>query len=122
MAYTQQHFRAALLAWRNGPQREANFMELWQSGNMAYLTLTVDEVEATVKEVFSSPLIPAEYVSVWDGGTLITTECKFNIDTNEIEDLQTTDEGLEGTEVCDGEFVRLPNGIVIRCRDGEVIV
>ena len=47
--------------------------------------------------------IEAEFVSVWDGYTKITTSCKVNMKTHEIYDIQKSD--VEGLNNLDTEYV-----------------
>lgn len=54
----------------------------------------------------------AKYVSVWDGGTTITTNCKYDPKTNVVSDIETSD--VEGLDMLDEEYIELPDGTEIR--------
>lgn len=54
----------------------------------------------------------ATYVSVWDGGTQIRTNCKFNPETRQVSDVESSD--VEGLDICEEEFIELPNGDVVK--------
>lgn len=56
---------------------------------------------------------PATYVSVWDCGTEIHTSCEFNSETNEVQNIESTDEGIEDLDVCEEEHVVF-NGEIIK--------
>ena len=51
--------------------------------------------------------LKAEFVSVWDGYTKITTSCKVNMKTHEIYDIQKSD--VEGLNNLDMEYVVIDN-------------
>lgn len=54
----------------------------------------------------------AEYVSVWDGGTTITTICEYNPVNKVVSDIGSSD--VEGLEICEDEYVLLSDGTEIR--------
>ena len=54
----------------------------------------------------------AEYVSVWDGGTTVTTNCQYDPQTKVVSDITTSD--VEGLEYLDDEYVLLSDGTEIR--------
>lgn len=68
--------------------------------------------------------VNATYVSVWDGGTEIRTSCVFNTETKEVEEVDSTDEGIEDLDICDEEYVELPNGDIVKdfTNDGSTYV
>lgn len=56
--------------------------------------------------------INATYVSVWDGGVEVRTKCFFNTETKEVSDIESAD--VNNLDVCEDEFIELPNGTEIR--------
>lgn len=54
----------------------------------------------------------AIYVSVWDGGVEIRTKCQYNPETKEVWDIDATD--VDGLDICEDEYIELPNGTEIR--------
>ena len=54
----------------------------------------------------------AKYVSVWDGGTSITTNCQYDPKTNVVSDIESSD--VEGLDMLEDEYVVLPDGTEIR--------
>ena len=54
----------------------------------------------------------AKYVSVWDGGTTVTTNCQYNPKTNVVSDIESSD--VEGLDILEDEYVELPDGTEIR--------
>jgi hypothetical protein len=50
--------------------------------------------------------IKAEYVSVWDGGTVITTMCDFNPETKTASNIESVDVDVDD-EVLIKEYVQL---------------
>lgn len=54
----------------------------------------------------------AKYVSVWDGGTTVTTKCEYDPQTNVVSDIGSAE--VEGLEICEDEYVELPDGSEIR--------
>lgn len=56
----------------------------------------------------------ATYVSIWDDGFRVETNCVFNPETKEVTDVDSIDvEGL-GLDFCDEEFIELPDGTEIK--------
>jgi hypothetical protein len=62
-----------------------------------------------------SKLIKATYVSVWDGGIEISTECFYNPDTNDVTDIESSD--VDGVEFLEREYIILPDGTEIERED-----
>lgn len=58
-------------------------------------------------------IIRATYVSIWDGGQRIESQCDYNTDTREVEDVDTMDVDTMGLDVLEEEFVELPDGTEI---------
>lgn len=54
----------------------------------------------------------AKYVSVWDGGTTVTTNCDYYPKINVVSDIESSN--IEGLEVLDDEYILLPDGSEIR--------
>lgn len=54
----------------------------------------------------------AKYVSVWDGGIEVKTNCEYNPTTKEVYDIETSD--VDGLDVCEDEYVLLPDGTEVR--------
>jgi hypothetical protein len=54
----------------------------------------------------------ATYVSVWDGGVEVRTNCEYNLETGEVTDIETSD--VSGVNCCEDEYIELPDGKVIR--------
>ena len=53
--------------------------------------------------------IKSKYVTVWDGGTEITTNCNYNPDTKIVSDIEMVE-----VDILDDEYVLLPDGTEIR--------
>lgn len=50
----------------------------------------------------------ANFISVWDGGTEITTACKVDMDTKEVFGIEQYDSDfLESLDVLDSEYVEI---------------
>ena len=47
----------------------------------------------------------AKFTSIWDGGYEVTTNCKVNMETNEVFDIEIAD--VEGLEILEKEYVVL---------------
>jgi hypothetical protein len=45
----------------------------------------------------------ATFTSVWDGGFEITTDCKVNMETNEVFDIEIAD--VDGLEILEKEYI-----------------
>ena len=58
-------------------------------------------------------MIKAEYVSVWNGGYEVVTNCLFNPITHEVTDVETSNENVEELYHLDREFIRLTDGTEI---------
>ena len=56
------------------------------------------------------------YVSIWDGGTVIQTACKFNTETKDAFDIETSD--VDGLEICEDEHVE--HVAAQKSRHGEI--
>lgn len=54
----------------------------------------------------------AKYVSVWDGGTTVTTNCQYNPQNKVVSDIESSD--VEGLDMLEDEYVELPDGTEIR--------
>lgn len=63
--------------------------------------------------------VPATFVSVWDGGTAVRTDCKFDEETKRAFDIDTAD--VDGLDSLDEEYVELGDGTEIRRQDGLLI-
>ena len=63
----------------------------------------------------------AIYVSIWDGGIEIRSECFIDLETNDVTDIEQFD--VEGLDYCEEEYVELPDGEIIEefTIDGEEI-
>ncbi len=60
----------------------------------------------------------ATFVSVWDGGTEVRTNCLYDADTNTAFDIETAD--VNGLDILDEQFIELADGTEIRdfeCED-----
>ena len=57
-------------------------------------------------------IMKAKFVSVWDGGTTVTTNCQYNPVTKVVSDIESSD--VEGLDMLDEEYVELPDGTEIR--------
>lgn len=60
----------------------------------------------------------ATYVSVWDGGIDIRTNCEYDPITKDVTDIESVDVG--GLEVLEGEYIELPDGTVIDRKDYSI--
>ena len=54
----------------------------------------------------------ATYVSVWNRGTQVRTDCEFDPTTNMVTNIQQSPNEIEGT--LDEEYIELPDGKEIR--------
>jgi hypothetical protein len=52
--------------------------------------------------------INATFVSIWDGGVEIRTNCTIDVSTNTVYDIETSN--VQGIKTLDKEFVELPDG------------
>lgn len=53
-------------------------------------------------------VVPAKFVSVWDGGTLIETGCKVNLKTREVFDIEVVEDVADMLDTLDEEYIVLP--------------
>lgn len=53
-------------------------------------------------------IVDATYVSVWDGGTEISTSCKYNKTTGDVTEIDSAD--VDGLDILDREYVLLSDG------------
>ena len=60
----------------------------------------------------------AKFVSVWDGGYEIETDCDYNPDTKIVSNIEVS-EDCETVEHLDREFIRLPDGTELELHDDE---
>ena len=58
----------------------------------------------------------ATYVSVWEDGVEVRTECEYDPDTKIVTDIEPSDVEVAGN--LEDEFVELPNGDEFREDDG----
>lgn len=63
--------------------------------------------------------INAKYVSVWDDGIEIKSNCLFNPLTKEVKDIEMVD--IQGVENLIEEYIELPDGTIIRDFNDEEI-
>lgn len=68
--------------------------------------------------------VTATFVSVWDGGTLIQTDCKVDMQTKEVYEIAAYDDAaaLEEITTLDAEYIVFPDGTkaeVTRSTDGK---
>jgi len=47
----------------------------------------------------------AKFISVWDGGCKVITNCKVNMKTHNIFDIEKVD--IEGLEILDAEYITI---------------
>lgn len=67
-------------------------------------------------------IVDAEFTSVWDGGFAITTNCKVNLETREVFDIERDETYADAVDVLDKEYITI-NGenFPVSCRDeGEL--
>lgn len=50
----------------------------------------------------------AKFVSVWGGGTEITSNCEYNPQTKDVTDIDSVD--VDGLDILDEQYVLLPDG------------
>lgn len=60
----------------------------------------------------------ATFVSVWDGGIEIRSNCLFNTETKDITDIETID--IDGLEVLMDEYVELEGGEKVSVKECSV--
>jgi len=53
-------------------------------------------------------IINVKYVSIWDGGTEIRTNAKYNRSTNLVYDIEQAD--APDVDILENEFIELPSG------------
>lgn len=49
----------------------------------------------------------AEFVSVWDGGFAVATNCKVNMVTKEVFDIEVSEESADGLDVLDEQYITI---------------
>ena len=54
----------------------------------------------------------AIFISVWDGGIEIKTNCEYDPTTKEVSDIETSN--VDGLDICEDEYILLPDGTEIR--------
>lgn len=52
------------------------------------------------------------YVTIWDGGTEISSNCKFNPDTKVVSEIEMV--AVEGLDILEDEYILLPDGTEVR--------
>jgi hypothetical protein len=57
----------------------------------------------------------AKYVSVWDGGVEIRTDCEYDPEIRNVTDIELSD--VNGLEVLEREYIVLPDGTEIERED-----
>lgn len=60
------------------------------------------------EEECGDEIVNATYVSVWDGGTEISTSCKYNKTTGDVTDIDSAD--VDGLDILDREYIVLEDG------------
>lgn len=58
----------------------------------------------------SMRVVNASYLTVWDGGTLVTADCVYDPDTNTVSDIGDLD--TDGLEILDKVFVKYRGEII----------
>lgn len=53
--------------------------------------------------------VKGKYVSVWDGGLEVKSECMINTDTMEVYSIEVSDVDTGSLKVLEGEFVEFAN-------------
>lgn len=53
-------------------------------------------------------IVKATYVSVWDGGIEVRTNCMYNGNTKEVFDIEISD--VDGLDILEDEYVELLDG------------
>lgn len=53
-------------------------------------------------------IVEATFTSVWDGEFHITTNCKVDLETKEVMDIEMSE--ISSVEILDREYITLPNG------------
>ena len=71
-----------------------------------------------LKDELSGKIKDATFTSVWDGGFEITTNCKVNMESKEIFDIEVTDSNSDMVEQLDREYVTI-DGIDYRAVTAE---
>lgn len=59
----------------------------------------------------------ATFTSVWDDTILVTTECKVNLESKEVFDIQNVD--IEGVDSLDREYITIDGEEYPVSREGE---
>jgi hypothetical protein len=55
----------------------------------------------------------ATYVSIWDGDTEVRTSCKFNPETKQATDIESTDD-VQELDMLMEEYIELPTGDIVK--------
>lgn len=63
--------------------------------------------------------INAEFTSVWDGGTAITTDCKVNLLSREIYDIRVSDDTADLVNELDEEYIVIDGERFPACQKGD---
>lgn len=59
----------------------------------------------------------ATFTSVWDGGVAVTTNCKVNLETREVFDIEPVD--IDGVDTLDEEYVTIDGKNYSTARDAK---
>jgi len=59
----------------------------------------------------------ATYNSVWDGGTVISTLCNYDLKTKIVTDIEKANVENWDFEICDDEYITLPGDDETEIRD-----
>ena len=54
----------------------------------------------------------AKYVSVWDGGVEVKSNCDYNPTNKGVSNIETID--IDGLDILDDEYILLPDGTEVR--------
>jgi len=57
--------------------------------------------------------VKARYVSVWDGRTMLTSDCMYDETTNDVTDIESLDVDGMDLDCLYEEYVELPNGTTV---------
>lgn len=68
----------------------------------------------------SRKILKAVYTSVWDGGVKITTNCKVNMKTKEVFDIEISDNDMEAFDTLNYEYITIDgkNHNVVNAEEG----
>jgi hypothetical protein len=67
--------------------------------------------ETTIRAATRLPSVPAQYISVWDGGTTVRVPCRWSVSLQVAFEIDSVD--VDGLESLDREYVELEGGIEI---------